>query len=141
MLRPYIPVSDRKFVFERANRYCEYCKSPADYSTEPFSIEHIVPLVKNGLSELANYALSCLGCNFHKSTKIDILELISQKITPLFNPRSMTWDDHFVWDETSTIIIGKTAIGRATIQALKLNRQQIKNLRRALIAINEHPPK
>jgi HNH endonuclease len=141
MLRSYIPVNDRKFVFKRANRCCEYCKSPADYSTEPFSIEHIIPIAKNGLSELSNYALSCLGCNYHKSIKIEIVELISQKITPLFNPRTMIWNEHFVWDETSTIIIGKTAIGRATIQALKLNRQQIKNLRRALIAIDEHPPK
>ena len=141
MIRTYISLKDRKLVFKRANRCCEYCKSPADYSTEPFSVEHIIPLAKNGLSELANYALSCLGCNYHKSIKIEILELISQKITPLFNPRNMEWHDNFVWDETSTIIIGKTAIGRATIQALKLNRQQVKNLRRALIAIDEHPPK
>jgi HNH endonuclease len=141
MLRSYISINDRKFVFKRANRCCEYCKSPADYSTEPFSVEHIIPLAKNGLSELINFALSCLGCNYHKSTKIEILELISQEITPLFNPRIMMWNDHFVWDETSTIIVGKTAIGRATIQALKLNRQQVKNLRRALIAIDEHPPK
>jgi hypothetical protein len=141
MLRTYIPIKNRKFVFERANHCCEYCKSPADYSTEPFSVEHILPIAKNGSSELANLALSCLGCNYHKSTKTEILELISQKITTLFDPRTMMWHDHFVWDETAIIIIGKTAIGRATIQALKLNRQQVKNLRRALIAIDEHPPK
>jgi hypothetical protein len=51
----------------------------------------------------------------------------------------MAWKEHFIWDETFTLIIGKTTIGRATILALKLNRPQLKNLRRALIAIDEHP--
>ena len=37
-------------------------------------------------------------------------------------------------------MIGKTAIGRCTIEALKVNRRQVKNLRKALIAIGEHPP-
>ena len=52
----------------------------------------------------------------------------------------MQWDEHFIWDESLTGMLGKTAIGRATIEALKLNRLPIKNLRRALIAIGEHPP-
>jgi hypothetical protein len=37
-------------------------------------------------------------------------------------------------------MIGKTAVGRVTIAAIQLNRRQLKNLRRALIAIGEHPP-
>ena len=53
----------------------------------------------------------------------------------------MTWHDHFMWDETFTVVIGKTATGRVTIEALQLNRRQVRNLRRALIAINEHPTK
>jgi hypothetical protein len=52
----------------------------------------------------------------------------------------MVWQEHFMWDETFTLIIGKTAVGRATVLALKLNRLQLRNLRRALIAIDEHPP-
>jgi HNH endonuclease len=140
MLRPYISSASRQLVFERANRYCEYCKCPADYSTEPFSVEHIVPLAKNGLNDFTNLALSCLGCNYNKSTKTEFFEPISQSLSPLFNPRTMDWHEHFLWDETLTLIIGKTTIGRSTTLALKLNRQQLKNLRRALIAIDEHPP-
>ena len=52
----------------------------------------------------------------------------------------MTWDEHFIWDESLTSMVGKTAIGRITIEALKVNRLPIRNLRRALIAIGEHPP-
>lgn len=53
----------------------------------------------------------------------------------------MNWDEHFIWDNYFTSIIGKTATGRVTIEAIKLNRLQLKNLRRALLAIGEHPPK
>ena len=65
---------------------------------------------------------------------------ITQEFFPLFNPRASTWEKHFIWDELLTSIIGKTAIGRVTIAAIQLNRRQLKNLRRALIAIGEHPP-
>ena len=38
------------------------------------------------------------------------------------------------------VISGCTAIGRATIEALHLNRPELLNLRRALSAIGGHPP-
>lgn len=141
MLRPYISTGTRQLVFKRAGRCCEYCKSPADFSTEPFSVEHIIPLAKYGLNDLINLALSCSGCNYNKSIKIEFFDPISQTITPLFHPRTMVWHEHFIWDEVGTSAIGITPIGRATIAALKLNRPQLQNLRRALIAIDEHPPK
>ena len=74
MLRPYLSPATRQLVFERAGRCCEYCKSPADFATEPFSVEHIIPLVKYGLNDLINLALSCLGCNYFKSTKTEFFE-------------------------------------------------------------------
>ena len=106
-----------------------------------FSIEHILPLSKLGSNDLENLAWSCIGCNIFKSNKTEFLDTVSQQLFPLFNPRTMTWHDHFMWDETFTVVIGKTATGRVTIEALQLNRRQVRNLRRALIAINEHPTK
>ena len=141
MSKPYISKTTRQLVFKRAGRCCEYCKSSADYTTDPFSIEHIVPLSKDGLNSLINLALSCMGCNGYKSIKIAFLDPITRLIFPLFNPRTMVWDDHFMWNKTSTIIVAKTPIGRATIEALKLNREELKNLRFALVAIGIHPPK
>jgi hypothetical protein len=38
------------------------------------------------------------------------------------------------------LIIGRTATGRATIEALHLNRPELLNLRRALRAVGAHPP-
>ena len=37
-------------------------------------------------------------------------------------------------------IVGQTPIGRATVEALKLNRQELINLRQLLIGAGEHPP-
>ena len=140
MGRAYISSATKKLVFERANGYCEYCKCPSDFSTEPFSIEHIIPKSKNGTDNPDNLALACIGCNIYKSDKIAFLDTITQDYFPLFNPRTNVWNDHFIWDELLTSIIGKTAIGRVGIAAIQLNRRQLKNLRRALIAIGEHPP-
>ncbi len=38
-------------------------------------------------------------------------------------------------------IVGRTATGRATVEALYLNRFELLNLRRVLKAVGEHPPK
>jgi HNH endonuclease len=141
MTKPYISNAIRQLVAERAGRCCEYCKSPADYTTDPFSIEHILPLCKNGLNELINLAFSCLGCNGYKGIKIEFRDPATRLTFPLFNPRTMEWNDHFMWDETFTVIVGKTPVGRATITGLKLNRQEVKNLRFALVSIGIHPPK
>lgn len=141
MAKSYISVGIKTHVINRSRGFCEYCKCPADFSTEPFSIEHILPRSKEGLNELENLAYACIGCNIYKSDKTEFLDIVSQEIVSLFNPRTMDWHEHFIWDESLTALIGKTAIGRTTIEALKLNRRQIKNLRRALIAIGEHPPK
>ncbi|WP_262697093.1 HNH endonuclease [Fibrisoma montanum] len=126
---------------QRSQGYCEYCQSPADFATEPFSIEHIIPRTRQGTSELDNLAYSCIGCNVYKSDTVESLDVVSQELAPLFNPRTMVWEDHFLWDDSLTGLVGKTAIGRVTIDVLRLNRKPLKNLRRALMAIGEHPPK
>jgi hypothetical protein len=37
-------------------------------------------------------------------------------------------------------MIGLTAIGRATVETLHLNREELVNLRQILYAMGEHPP-
>ncbi len=53
---------------------------------------------------------------------------------------AQAWSDHFAWNYDFTLVIGLTATGRATVEALRLNRPGVVNLRRALLAIAEHPP-
>lgn len=127
-------------VRERAKGLCEYCYSPEMFSTELFSVEHIIPIALDGKTELENLALACMGCNGHKYTKVEAVDPASNKLVNLFHPRKQLWSDHFEWSRDFLEIIGLTPEGRATVEALKLNRPHIQNLRRALFAIGEHPP-
>lgn len=56
MPRSYIPVDVKRTVIMRAKERCEYCQSRADYTTETFAVEHIIPLSHGGTDELANLA-------------------------------------------------------------------------------------
>lgn len=108
---------------------------------QTFSIEHIIPRVKGGETVLENLAFACPGCNSFKHVKTEQRDAVSGKMTPLYHPRQHNWVDHFAWSENHLQIIGLTAVGRVTVTALKLNRPGLVNLRRALYAISEHPPK
>ena len=135
-----VSASIRRKVEDRAKKLCEYCQSPLEFSSDPFSVEHIFPISKGGTDNLENLALACQGCNGHKSTKTEAFDEISQTTAIFYNPRKDVWNEHFVWSEDFTEIIGKTAKGRVTVEVLKLNRQRVKNLRRVLILAGEHPP-
>ncbi|MFN0035223.1 MAG: HNH endonuclease [Saprospiraceae bacterium] len=140
MAKIYLPLSVRKFVEDRAAGLCEYCKSPAGFATQSFVIEHIVPLAKEGGSELTNLAWACQGCKGHKFTKTEAPDPLTGQASPLFNPRTQNWKEHFDWDENFTQIIGLTPIGRATVDCLRLNRPPLIRLRTALFLLGEHPP-
>jgi hypothetical protein len=60
--------------------------------------------------------------------------------TPLFNPRSQVWSEHFQWIVDGTEVQGKTAIGRVTVLILQMNRPAITLSRRRWVAVGWHPP-
>ena len=140
MPKIYIPVSIQKVVVERAKGYCEYCQLPAAFSSSSFNFEHIIPLIKNGLTNLSNLAYSCGGCNAHKKDKIEAPDPLTRQLAILFNPRTDNWTEHFEWSDDDLVVIGITSIGRATVNRLKVNREGNVNLRRLLILANLHPP-
>lgn len=133
-------VAQREIVFQRAQGYCEYCRSSIEYGVQAFECEHIVPISQGGKTILTNLAFACGGCNRAKGTLITAIDPDSGQKVPLFNPRQQFWHDHFIWSGDFTLIIGLTAIGRATVVALRLNRPGVVNLRRVLVAIGDHPP-
>lgn len=136
----YISKKDKGFVKERSLYSCEYCISQLLFSSDPFSIEHIIPISKNGTSNLDNLALSCQGCNNRKYTHTEALDPITGNKALLYHPRKDDWNTHFKWSEDYDYIIGLTPTGRATIKRIDLNREGLVNLRRALYAYNSHPP-
>ncbi len=136
---PKISAFLKRTIVERAKGCCEYCQSQAKFATQIFSTEHIKPQSKGGETDLDNLALACQGCNNHKYNKTEAYDNLTNKITLLYNPRQQNWHEHFNWNKDFTLVIGLTAIGRVTIEILKLNRQELVNLRRVLYAMNEHP--
>lgn len=137
--REKIPKKIRKQVAKRANHCCEYCKYLKAFCGDPFVIEHINPLSKDGKNTLSNYAYSCFGCNQSKFTATEAIDPITQKTVPLFHPRKNIWNEHFKWSSDLLTAEGITPIGRATIGRLRINRVELVNLRRFLIG-NGHPP-
>jgi 5-methylcytosine-specific restriction endonuclease McrA len=135
-----VTAEQKQAVLERAHGCCEYCKSQARFATQSFSIEHIIPRQLGGETTLDNLALACQGCNNHKYTKTEARDPVSDNVVPLYHPRQQRWHDHFAWNDDFTLVIGLTPIGRATLKALQLNREELVNLRRVLYAMGEHPP-
>ena len=68
----------KELVIERAKGLCEYCKSPANISSQPFVLDHIFPKRKGGKTEEMNLAFSCQGCNNHKYIKIKSIDNITK---------------------------------------------------------------
>ncbi len=135
-----LTTEERRFLEERARSCCEYCRSQLRFAMQPFSAEHIDPRSREGETALDNLALSCQGCNNHKYTKREAPDPISGQPVPLFHPRRQRWADHFRWSDDCTQIIRLTPTGRATVEALHLNRPGLVNLRRVLFRAGEHPP-
>ena len=110
------------------------------FSPDPFSVEHIIPVAQMGGSELDNLALACQGCNSHKYTSVEAVDPASGVRVPRYNPRRDAWQQHFVWSDDFSVIIGVTPTGRATVVKLRLNRDGVVNLRAVLSGIGKHPP-
>src|SRR5882724_1591037 len=140
MPRVYLSVDTQRAVIERAHNRCEYCQSQADYATETFAVEHIYPLSQGGGNDLNNLALSCSGCNGRKYNKTQALDPTDGAMVPLFHPREQQWRAHFCWSSDYTRIIGLTPTGRATLEALQMNRLALINIRQLLYTIGKHPP-
>lgn len=139
-MRKKIPAKACLEVIKRAKGFCEYCRTDSDFSDSPFDVEHIIPISKDGKTEIENLALSCHGCNLYKSNKIESFDAVSEKVVKLFNPRKDVWNEHFDWAENYAVIVGLTSNGRATVEALKLNRKGLMNQRKALYILGQHPP-
>ena len=55
----------------------------------------------------------------------------------MYNPRRQEWGEHFRWDDT--VLVGITAIGRATIHTLRMNRPVIIAIRAEEKYFGRHP--
>ena len=122
----------RALIRERATYRCEYCRiHQVDDSFFSFAIDHIVSEQHGGQTVAGNLALSCFRCNLHKGPNIAGRDKQTKKLVPLFNPRRHKWSHHFAWNGPR--LIGRTAIGRVTIEILAMNHPDAVALRESLL--------
>ena len=121
----------RHLVWQRAGHTCEYCRVSQQFDTLPFQIDHIIAEKHHGPTTEENLALSCYADNAYKGPNIAGIDPATGQLTRLFHPRQDEWDTHFEWK--GPVVIGRTAIGRTTIDVLKLNLPERVEHRRLLI--------
>jgi len=131
----------RQRMVERAKNRCEYCKSPAEQTGIPMTIDHIAPQAKGGTSDEQNLCLACSRCNGHKHDRTHARNPETGRWVQLFHPRCQQWERHFRWSEDGTRIVGLTACGQATVEALQMNHPDIVRARKNWVAVGWHPPK
>jgi hypothetical protein len=122
----------RAEVRRRAGFRCEYCLLPEEYSDFDLQVDHIISEKHDGPTTLENLALACIHCNAHKGPNVAGVDPLTRQIWPLFNPRTDSWNDHFEWQ--GALLAGRTARGRATVHALRINRHDRAGTRALLLA-------
>jgi hypothetical protein len=95
-------------------------------------VDHVVPRAKSGSHRLNNLAFACPVCNNRKRAHTLASDPETGRRVPLFNPRRQEWGAHFRWAENSVTLTGLTAVGRATIHQLEINRPTMVLFRRLL---------
>ncbi|HSU68508.1 MAG TPA: HNH endonuclease signature motif containing protein [Tepidisphaeraceae bacterium] len=114
-MNPHYPL-----VARRAGHRCEYCHAPEVAFNFAFEIEHVRPPAAGGTDHEANLALGCRSCNLYKSDDTAGVDPLTGETVQLFHPRTDRWDEHFFVEPDSSIL-ATTAIGRATIDRLRMN--------------------
>ncbi|NEQ83119.1 MAG: HNH endonuclease, partial [Moorea sp. SIO2I5] len=118
----YIRIELQRQIRNRFGECCAYCRTAEFLTAMTFEFEHIRPLKAGGETVFENLCFACPSCNRHKGDRQTAIDLESGEVVGLFNPQEQVWTEHFAWSESGTEMRGLTAVGRATISALQINR-------------------
>ena len=121
----------QRLVRQRAGGRCEYCRLPQAASGVPFEIDHIIARHHRGRTAAGNLAAACIYCNGYKGPNVSGLDPATGKLAPLFNPRRHKWSYHFRYEGGK--LVGRTAIGRTTVEVLRINLPNLVALREVLM--------
>jgi HNH endonuclease len=135
-----IPIRLRERVLARAAGRCAFCRCADWLMGVTFEIDHVKPRAAGGETALDNLCLCCPTCNRHKAARTRAVDPVSGKSVRLFHPVRDAWEEHFTWREGGTLVAGRTAVGRATLEALHVNRSVMVELRRYWVGTGVHPP-
>lgn len=120
-----------RLVWERAGNRCEYCLTPQWADDLPCHIDHIIARQHGGETVPGNMALACYACNLHKGPNLSGRDPQFRQVVRLFHPRRNSSKRHFRGE--GSMLVGRTAIGRATIVTFGINLPHRVELRKALI--------
>jgi hypothetical protein len=101
----------------------------------PFGIDHIKARYHGGSTSANNLALACFSCNTFKASHAAGYDPDTGELTRLFNPRTDDWSEHFAW--VGAELVGKTPVGRTTIDVLRINLPERIEHRRVLRELGE----
>jgi len=121
MSREHVPASVLRRVRERALNRCEYCGISQESQEATFHVDHVQPRRDGGPTVLDNLALSCVSCSLRKGARTSALDPLTSTSVQVYDPRSSRWEEHFSVDG-DLVIHGRTAVGRATVELLRMNR-------------------
>ena len=124
-----------RIVWQRAEGRCKYCRLPQVESRATFAIDHIIARQHRGRTVAGNLALSCIYCNGRKGPNLAGQDPTTGKLTRLYHPRRHKWPYHFHYHGSK--LIGRTAIGRTTIDVLRINHPTLVALREILMSAGE----
>ncbi len=140
MSSAYVSEKLRRRVAAKARHRCGYCLSSEAVIGLALDVEHLMPEALGGPTVEANLWLACSACNTFKGHRISAVDPEGGEAVRLFNPREQDWAEHFLWVDGGVRIAGKTAVGRATVKALRLNRSLVVRARRLWVEAGWHPP-
>ena len=135
----YISADLRRTVIEWAGNCCEYCRLSQEDNTFSFQIDHVIAEKHEGETVLENLSLSCPNCNSFKGSDIGSIDRETGLLTPLYNPRTQKWEDHFRLNDP--LIEARTPQGRVTVRLLRLNNPEQVDERQGLISMGRYPCK
>jgi hypothetical protein len=133
-----VSASIRRIVTQRAGNRCEYCLLAQAGQEALFHIDHIIPEMDGGLTEPENLALACVSCSLRKGARQIAVDPTTRRLVRLFHPRRQRWSAHFRWNGFR--VTGVTTTGRATVNALKLNRGTMLAIRSEEAYFGRFPP-
>ena len=100
-------------------------------------MDHVHPLAHGGRTDLTNLALACVSCSLRKGARLTARDPKSDQAAPVFHPREQMWKDHFRW--VGNRVVGLSPTGRATVAALRMNREIALAIRAEEARLGRHP--